>query len=342
MARETGRVGPTVVALDGVLVAIVQCTASPSDVLAFLQALVASAVELPPALSALRVLLTTPRDRKLAHLWPRVHLLSIADDEIHLVATAVSLFSSIGIDGTSRMDRWPTSNKAVGFFTDPFCAFIAPWAFKVHTLRFVHSDPAAYPSDFYELLGMCTNLKKATLACNWMALAAITTSAHQVRDLSLVNTGVKVDGPRFDWTRSLDPWLESAQTKRLRLSSFPSTDNLGLARVLATTRTLTHLHLDDANDLIRGFLANRLPLRYLTHLWLFACHDLVLADMTALLDPAVIQSIRFQSYCLEEMTGFLTALPLLTRLSVVEIAGVALGGDHTAPLPTTKTLRAAQ
>ncbi|KDO32974.1 hypothetical protein SPRG_02665 [Saprolegnia parasitica CBS 223.65] len=321
MAPETGRAGPTVVALDGVLVAIVQCMASPSDVLAFLQALVASAVELPPALSALLVLLTTPQPhRKLAHLWPRVHLLSIAADEIHLNGSLAD----------QQQGRWVLHRPVLCFYR----------AVGIQG-ALVYSDPPWHPSDFYDLLGMCTNLQKVTLARNWMALAAITTSAHHVSDLTLLNTSFNVDGLPFDWTTSLGPWLESAHTKRLRLSSFESTDDLGLARALATTRTLTHLHLDDADDVISGILANRLPLRYLTHFWIFACHYPILGDMTTLLDPAAIQSIQFRSHCLEEMTGFLKTLPLFTRLTVVDISGVSLGGHHhAAPLPTTKTLRA--
>ncbi|EQC36918.1 hypothetical protein SDRG_05745 [Saprolegnia diclina VS20] len=238
-----------------------------------------------------------------------MHLAGIADDEIHLVAAAMSLVPSIGIDGPFGRDRSPTSEKAkLGLFTDPFCAFVAQWTFKVHELSLL-SRPEKNPSDCYDLLGLCISLQTAVLSSNWLALAAISTSAHHVSDLSLLNASHNADGLPFDWTESLGPWLESAHAKRLRLSSFA------------------------------GLFANHLPLNYLTHLGLLACRDPILGDMAALLEPAVIESIRFQSYCLEEMTGFVMTLPLFPRLAVVDITGVSLGGHSAAPLSTTKTLR---
>ncbi|KDO30866.1 hypothetical protein SPRG_04768 [Saprolegnia parasitica CBS 223.65] len=172
MAQRARLASASVLDVDDILVAVVQYSASPKDVVALVRAMPLSVRT--PVLAALLSLLTLPRGAK--H-WPQPHLNSTTIAEIDCISAAMPVFNSVCIDGVCCSTQWPASDDPA--FRLPYCKFVVAHAAKMTMVVPAHRE------ELCRMLARCTSLRRVRIPAEPDLLEAVTSLAHCVADLDL-------------------------------------------------------------------------------------------------------------------------------------------------------------
>ncbi|KDO23713.1 hypothetical protein SPRG_10491 [Saprolegnia parasitica CBS 223.65] len=256
---------PTAVAgLEPILMSIVQCLASPQDVLAFLHGLDTPSLCTP--LAALLQLLRAPRwaistypssdDYCLSYLWPCLSLDDVQPAAAAVVVDAMPMFPKMEVDDVGKwMREWtfvpPGRLPSDGRF-DAFAWLAATWGHKLTLIGIgdeVDDDGRAIEPTLdlpvlCSALKLCKGLNEVSVLSDNLIVpdifAAVTTPAHHVRRVR-----VHSSLPETDCAAALQPWLASGHAEHLDFSYFNEAEevNGSVCLLLAAAHTLTSLHL---------------------------------------------------------------------------------------------------
>ncbi|KDO32514.1 hypothetical protein SPRG_02991 [Saprolegnia parasitica CBS 223.65] len=312
-AKRPSPAPASVLDVADVVVTIVQCTPSPTDVTSFLQAL--PPATLTPPLAALRQFLSSLEPSMASYVWPRPNLCDANDT---LLVAAMSIFNSVCIGGYSPR-RHSSSGEAIYTrlrgtpvpdrvrFDKAFCRFVANWTAKVTHVELLESPSVDHREACYSMLRQCTSLQHAHLPCETPLLEAITTPAHRVSELNL----------SFN-----KRWLASGYARRLALASF-TTPDARLALALSSS-TLSGLALDVSPGALQSLIENGVHLRHLKELNLNAGVRSAkgFRQLAPVLDLPMIEQLTLTSkrdgaYCM-------SVLPRMTSLQDLSLIDVDL------------------
>ncbi|EQC39617.1 hypothetical protein SDRG_03049 [Saprolegnia diclina VS20] len=247
-SKRPAAASPTVLHLDHVLTAIVQCMVAAKDVKTFLAALPPSARR-GTHLAALHDLLQAPQrhvlatePRPLDALWPVLRLGAITPVATSLVRHAMPVFTAASVH--CGLDDVPTPMGLDAF------EWLHLWRMTI--TQYKHTGGAYDLGRLCSLLGQCRNLKVLDVggAIGGQAiLEAVTTSAHCVRSI----TGISLSAGSI---ASVDRWLASGHAEHLDLTSPTENDAADrgtLSAMLLKTNMLSSLTL---RDFVPGTLAS--------------------------------------------------------------------------------------
>ncbi|EQC25528.1 hypothetical protein SDRG_16611 [Saprolegnia diclina VS20] len=309
-----------------VLVSIVQCTLSPSDVASFLHAL--PPATLTPPLAALVQLLSSQEP---SSVWPMPNLCDVNDTRAakNTLVTAMPVFHSMSIGRFSQHNIvFPITGIS---FDAPFCRFVANWATKVTHVQLLKSPTTDQREACYSVLRQCTNLQHAFLPCETPLLDAITTPAHRVSDLRLNLTSNK-SAYTSDVVPAIERWLASGYARHLALT-WLTTPDARLAQVLASS-TPSDLALCVSPGVVQSLVANGIALTHLKKLDLTCGSSARTADGFRHLAPVLdlpnlkeltLESKRDGAYCM-------LVLPSMVSLQDLSLCAVDLTEGEMAPL----------
>ncbi|KDO31895.1 hypothetical protein SPRG_03111 [Saprolegnia parasitica CBS 223.65] len=239
-------VSPTVLQLDHVLTAIVQCMAATKDIKAFLAAL-SALVRGSTHLAALHDLLQAPQRHvwpsmlePLDALWPLLNLSEISPAAISLARDAMPVFSWVSVGPI--INAWPHDLDAV--------EWLRLWSTKITHYKHNISDIVQGDPRLYDVLRQCTN--PTDVDVYWSAdadaiLEVVTTPAHRVRSLQVQHTTAAA-------SVVLDRWLASGHADHLDFTYYSDDDggavDAALVPMLLKTTVLSSLVLRlDENEL---------------------------------------------------------------------------------------------
>ncbi|KDO20527.1 hypothetical protein SPRG_14286 [Saprolegnia parasitica CBS 223.65] len=317
MAKRVCHAQRSVLDLDVVVLNLAQCTASPTDVAAFLRSLPPAL--LTPPLAALLEALRRARPRgevfpsllaSIDDVWPVPRLNRMCTELIDNVVAAMPVFVAVGMDGLG-FDPWPADR---GNFDLSYSAFITKCAAKLNA-----------PSS----CAFCTNIESIGLRHDTQVLEAVTSPAHRVRDIRL---SLYHETPEnlVDGLRILARWLVSGHARRLELASYAVEYDAGLADALASSPTLTSLYLNASSGVLRQLVAHGQPLRHLCVLQLLLTTLGEAQAIFPLVDVSKLTKLRLFCPRHEAITFLLAALPRMTALEELEVKNGNVGVLETA------------
>ncbi|KDO30650.1 hypothetical protein SPRG_04551 [Saprolegnia parasitica CBS 223.65] len=235
---------PTALELDHILIALIQCMATPSDVKAFLEALPASARSAP--LAALHELLQAPQraveDRQapeqqaMDRIWPLPHLMELTSAAKRLALAAKAVFPAVLTNNGSP----PEDMDAV--------AWLDAWKGTVTEYDHFDCDDDHELTRLCNVPRQCTNLKVVNVVdCNDDAavLEAVMATARSIV--------VTCSQRRAALRATLARWLASGHAEHLSFKAITLSDDVGdhddesvnewLTQLLAQPTTLSSLKL---------------------------------------------------------------------------------------------------
>ncbi|KDO31897.1 hypothetical protein SPRG_03113 [Saprolegnia parasitica CBS 223.65] len=332
--KRQAAASPTVLDLDHVLVAVVQCMAAVKDVKAFLAALPPSARG-STHLAALHELLQAPHRAVLAivskpldALWPLLHLDKITPAATHLVRDAMPIFLAASA-GTSRVAR-PRYLDTV--------EWLRLWSTKL--THYTHDVNGAVfdPSRLLNVLRQCHQLQVVDL--RWAAdgheiVEAVTTPLHRVRSLKFVCSSAAS-------IALVDRWLASGHAEHLELTQAESHEaEAMLGPMLLKTTGLSSLALHyHERGVLAPLFAIAASFDRLARLSLSIPESDVASLLPFLKHLNKPQLRSLSLYCRQaDLTGLVEVLASFPKLEELELSKCAFGGRPRATMMLPLTLR---